>query len=354
MAAADTAATLCDQFGLDAAWRAAQLALVDLAAADHPRVELLHERVLGGDSAVSIIDDFYVHLLKNEQAARLLASFDMDRLKKLQVGHLQTLGRDFDSAAYFEARLRVGIAHARVGVPLGLYLAAFGYLQVLVLYEIEAAGLAGDERQALVELVVKLNTLDVTLAAEVYHRTRVQDLQRSVRQLEHERRQLRDQLQQDALTGVSSRVGLLEEIGRALDAALRTGQPLCLIMADLDHFKQVNDTHGHAVGDAVLREVAGRIKAALREFDLVGRYGGEEFVVLLENTSLHTAHQVAERVRRRIADQPVKVDEKLIDITVSQGLALATPQDDPDSLLRRADQAMYQAKQAGRNCIAEA
>ncbi len=345
--------SLCEQLGFSAEWCAGQILLADLNGADHERVQQLHELILDDGRAGSIMDDFYAHLLKNEQAARLLSSFDIERLKKFQVDYLHTFGKDFDSAGYFEARARVGVVHARVGVPLSLYLAAFGYLQILILHEVKAAPLPGEQRQALAELVIKLTALDVTLAAEVYHRTRLEGLQRSVQQLEHERMRLREQLQQDALTGVSSRVSLLGEIDRALKAAARTGQPLCLIMADLDHFKKVNDEYGHLVGDQVLREVAARIKGALREFDLVGRYGGEEFVIVLENTSLHTARQVAERVRRRIADQPVKVQRHMLGITISQGLTLARPDDCQDSLLERADKALYDAKQAGRNCTVE-
>lgn len=353
MTTGQPSADLCDQFGFTAEWRAAQLALTGLQQADYPLVQQLHQQVLVDADIDAIVDRFYAHLLENEQARQLLSSFDMERLKRLQVDYLHTLGSDFDSAAYFDARLRVGIAHARVGVPLSLYLAAFGYLQLLILDSVEAAALAAGQRHALADLVIKLTTLDITLATEVYHRAQVRGLQRSVKQLEHERLQLRERLQQDALTGVSSRVSLLEEIDRALKSAARTGQPLCLIMADLDHFKQVNDKHGHLVGDAVLREVAARMNAALREFDLVGRYGGEEFVILLENTSLHTAEQVAERVRRRIASQPITVDRLKLDITISQGLTLAGAGDDQDSVLKRADEAMYRAKQAGRNCVVE-
>ena len=125
------------------------------------------------------------------------------------------------------------------------------------------------------------------------------------------------------------------------------------MMADLDHFKLINDNHGHLAGDKVLKEVAGRIKAGLREFDVVGRYGGEEFVILLENTSVHTAHQIAERIRLRIGSEPVHVAGHDMQVTISQGLALCSQGDDSHSVLSRADQAMYRAKQAGRNCIVE-
>ena len=257
------------------------------------------------------------------------------------------------AAEYFESRARMGIAHARVGVPLSLYLSAFGLLQGLLLDAIVER--LSDEvgRQALGGLVTRLITLDIALAAEVYHRVEVEEPDRSVRHLERQQRLLRKQLEQDALKGASSRTSLLHEMQDALKRAAKTGQPLCLIMADPDNFKVVNDSHGHLVGDKVLEEVAARIKAALREFDVVGRFGGEEFVILLENTSRHTAQQIAERIRQRIAADPIRVAGQSLQLTISQGLAVRRDGDDDHTLLQRADAAMYQAKQRGRNCVAE-
>jgi diguanylate cyclase (GGDEF)-like protein len=209
------------------------------------------------------------------------------------------------------------------------------------------------QREIITRLVLKLTTLDIALATEVYHRSRIHDLDRSVKSLKKEQNVLRTQLEQDALTGASSRTSLLRELQGAIARCDKTGQPLAVIMADLDHFKAVNDTQGHLVGDRVLSEVAARIKSALREFDLVGRYGGEEFVILLENTSLHTAHQISERIRQHIGSEPVHAASQHIEITISQGIAMWVEGDDKQSLLKRADQAMYAAKNAGRNCVVE-
>jgi two-component system cell cycle response regulator len=178
-------------------------------------------------------------------------------------------------------------------------------------------------------------------------------MDRSLKKLEHQQQHLRQQLEQDALTATSSRTSLLRELEAAIGRAAKTGQPLVVVMADLDRFKVINDQHGHLAGDRVLKDVAARIRAALREFDLVGRYGGEEFVILLENTSLHTAHQVAERIRRRIGTEPVQLGSATVEVTISQGLAIYREGDDVPSLLKRADQAMYRAKAAGRDCVVE-
>jgi len=345
---------LCEQFGFDAEWRQAQLLLVDLEGCDGDQVKQLHEQVLVHEVVEQIVDRFYAQLQRHAQAAELLSSFDLGHLKERQIAYFREFGVNCKEAEYFESRARVGIAHARVGVPLSLYLSAFGLLQALVLGAIGER--VGDEagRQALGGLVMRLTTLDIALATEVYHRVQIQDLDRSVRHLEHQQNVLRKQLEQDALTGVSSRTSLLHEMQDALGRAAKTGQPLCLLLADLDHFKVVNDSHGHLVGDQVLKEVAARIRAALRQFDVVGRFGGEEFVILLENTSQHTAQQIAERIRQRIAAEPIRVAGQNLQLTISQGLTVRRDGDDAHTLLQHADAAMYEAKQRGRNCVAEA
>ncbi|TCK17110.1 diguanylate cyclase (GGDEF)-like protein [Thiogranum longum] len=345
---------LCDQFGFDVDWRRAQLALIGLQEESRDTVRQLHRCVLTDDASQRIVNGFYEQLLHDSRAKSLLESYDIDRLKLTQVAYLTDFGVDFRDAGYFETRARVGIAHARVGLPLALYLSAFGVMQTLILEMLTECVSDMAEHQLLSRLVLKLTTLDIAVATEVYHRSSVLELDRSVKHLRLEQSLLRTQLQQDALTGVSSRTSLLDALEAAISRSTKTGQPLCIIMADLDHFKAVNDRYGHMVGDKVLTEVGARIRAALREFDLVGRYGGEEFVIVLENTSRHTALQVAERIRQRIAGQPIKTGSHQLDITISQGLALRVEGDDSQSLLQRADDAMYKAKRAGRNCVAEA
>ncbi len=353
MTAGKPATPLCDQFGFDADWRDAQLSLVGLDDFSRDDVRLLHDKVLNRETTEAIVDRFYQQILQHPQIGLLLSSFDIGHLKERQVQFFTDFGVRFSEAGYFESRARVGVAHARVGVPLSLYLASFGLLQSLVLEAVQERVESPQERLTLGLLAVRLTSLDIALATEVFHGARLEVMDRSLKHLESERRSLREQLEQDALTGASSRTSLLRELQMGIERSGKTGQPLVVIMADLDHFKVVNDTHGHLVGDKVLREVAARIKAALREFDLVGRYGGEEFVIILENTSSHTANQVAERIRQRIGGEPIHVGAQSVNITLSQGLALRRDGEDSQVLLRRADQAMYKAKQAGRNCVAE-
>jgi eukaryotic-like serine/threonine-protein kinase len=156
----------------------------------------------------------------------------------------------------------------------------------------------------------------------------------------------------DALTETHNRHRFFELAEAEWEAARLLGRPLAVMMLDIDHFKRVNDTHGHAVGDAVLRAVADRCRAALREADVLGRYGGEEFAVLLPGTELAAATQVAERLRLLIDEVPLQFAGGEIAVTISVGVAAA---DDATptlaALLNRADEALYEAKTSGRNRV---
>jgi diguanylate cyclase (GGDEF)-like protein len=164
----------------------------------------------------------------------------------------------------------------------------------------------------------------------------------------------------DALTGVFNRRHLDEELNRFVNLADRQGDTVAVILFDIDHFKLINDTYGHEAGDAVLKEFTRRIQTAVRTEDLlgrwseslVGRWGGEEFLLVLPQTPIGGAGVVGERVRSAVARAPFVVGDRHIDITVSGGYAAGT--DPPTELIRRADEALYRAKEAGRNRLVAA
>jgi two-component system cell cycle response regulator len=157
----------------------------------------------------------------------------------------------------------------------------------------------------------------------------------------------------DALTGLWNRAAVLDAAERELARGRRAGAATGLLLADLDHFKRVNDTLGHAAGDAVLQEAARRLGAPLRPYDLLGRYGGEEFVVVLPGCDLAQAAEVAERLREHVAGQPVSLPEGPVELTVSLGAAAADPArgEDLATLLQAVDAALYRAKRGGRNRV---
>ena len=156
----------------------------------------------------------------------------------------------------------------------------------------------------------------------------------------------------DALTGLANRRETAAALGRMLADLRRHGIELGLLLIDVDHFKRVNDLHGHATGDLVLSEVATRIEGALRTNDVLGRWGGEEFVVLLPHTRHDQLAVVAERIRRAVTSTPVDVtDGAPLDMTVSIGATEVLPSDAADGALRRVDAALYTAKRTGRDRV---
>ncbi|WP_130900024.1 GGDEF domain-containing protein [Pseudomonas sp. Sample_11] len=158
----------------------------------------------------------------------------------------------------------------------------------------------------------------------------------------------------DSLTGAGNRVAMEQTLQREIDMSRRHAQPLSVLMLDIDHFKRVNDDHGHGAGDEVLRAIAASIKAQLRNVDMVFRYGGEEFLILLSNTGREAAAMVGERLRQATQSGEYFADGQLIEITVSLGCSTLLPGESADSLLRRADSALYVAKREGRNRLAMA
>lgn len=161
------------------------------------------------------------------------------------------------------------------------------------------------------------------------------------------------QASHDALTGLWNRRAILEKIQQELDRSGRDGTNLGLVICDVDHFKQVNDNYGHLAGDAVLRELAKRIDSSLRSYDSVGRYGGEEFIILIPSSDGAGAADLAERLRASIADPPMQTDEGEFSCTMSFGAtALNERQDfDLNSLIKEADEALLIAKNRGRNRV---
>jgi two-component system cell cycle response regulator len=158
----------------------------------------------------------------------------------------------------------------------------------------------------------------------------------------------------DQLTGLHNRRYMARHLDNLLSNARRGERPLAFVIMDIDHFKQVNDTHGHDIGDEVLKEFAGRIAANTRGIDLACRYGGEEFVVVMPDTDVASAYAIAERLRQTVEANPIRISRApgLLNVTISIGIARMEGADDTaDALLHRADQALYRAKRSGRNRV---
>ncbi len=162
---------------------------------------------------------------------------------------------------------------------------------------------------------------------------------------------LRDRAMIDPLTELANRRAFDERLRQEWERAIRYSARLSLIMADIDHFKSVNDQHGHSAGDDVLRQVAHRLSKELRTSDMLFRYGGEEFAVVLPETVSASALDVADRLRTGVCGEPVQVGTKTLTVTVSLGVADSEGASCADLLIHAADESLYQAKSAGRNCV---
>ncbi|MGZ6014141.1 MAG: PleD family two-component system response regulator, partial [Phenylobacterium sp.] len=158
----------------------------------------------------------------------------------------------------------------------------------------------------------------------------------------------------DQLTGLHNRRYMESQLDALVRRAVLGGSdPVALLVIDIDHFKKINDNFGHDVGDEVLQEFAVRLASNVRAIDLPVRFGGEEFVVVMSDTELEHAHRIAERIRLHVAGSPFRVmdGEELLTVTISIGVAASTREDTPVKLVKRADEAMYEAKEAGRNRV---
>jgi diguanylate cyclase (GGDEF)-like protein len=155
----------------------------------------------------------------------------------------------------------------------------------------------------------------------------------------------------DALTGLWNRRALDEQAPLQFSLSQRYATPLSVVMVDIDHFKRLNDEHGHATGDAALRHVAGVLRQGLRESDFIARYGGEEFAIFLPQTDLAGALMATERLRQIVADTPFTEGDRLIEVRVSMGIAQVRRDEHVGDVIARADAALLHAKQAGRNQV---
>jgi two-component system, cell cycle response regulator len=180
--------------------------------------------------------------------------------------------------------------------------------------------------------------------------TRIVELQE---QLLRTREALRDQATRDYLTGLWNRSSILDRLGQEMARSAREAAPFGIVLADIDHFKSINDTWGHAAGDLALREATNRIRASLRPYDSVGRYGGEEFLMILPGADLEETKSLADRMRHEIRSAPVMWKDTPVPLSSSFGCtsAIADGVVTSSDLIRIADEALYAAKRGGRDRV---
>ena len=213
-----------------------------------------------------------------------------------------------------------------------------------------SADLAGIDRQSGGANAAVFSAMDQMLAANTELQQRLEQAEKQLAVQAVEIKAHESEARTDSLTGVSNRRAFDDELKRRLSEFHRKNTPCTLVMLDIDFFKKFNDTHGHQVGDEVLRQVAKVLAAQSRNMDVPCRYGGEEFAVILPATEAATACKVAERIRAAVEDSTTVCDGKTLKVTCSLGVSEFLADDDIAHLIRRADDALYTSKKAGRNC----
>lgn len=196
-------------------------------------------------------------------------------------------------------------------------------------------------------IVKPFNTLE--LKARLQTGRRIIDLQN---QLLQSKKQLEELATQDSLTKLWNRATIIQHLEEEIHRSLREGNPVGALLVDIDYFKNINDTYGHHVGDEVLIEVASRLKRHIRRYDKIGRYGGDELLVVLPNCALSSVKDIAERLRQVVSEQKIPTEIGPIDVTLSIG-GISSENQLPisaEGLIKASDHALYQAKRNGRNC----
>lgn len=314
---------------------------------------LVAAKPLLAESLADIVDGFYADQVQKPEIERLIGDAEtLARLKNHMTRYLLALFDGVYDDIYVLSRLRVGLVHDRIGVPPKLYISSVRTLQDLLRRRVLACGLDSGKCQHLLEALEKVFFFDLTLVFDTYIHALLSQVERAKAELESYARGLEQEVEQrtlelarlarrDTLTDLPNQRAFFEELRREVAHAQRNGEDLVLAYMDLDGFKAVNDTYGHAEGDSVLRGLADALREVARSSDLPGRIGGDEFVLLLPGANQEKATAVCRRLF-----QVFDAGKKHPTLTLSVGLAAldpATPQA-PEILIRQADQAMYEAK----------
>jgi len=345
------ATSICATYGFDDTRIRETILALDI----HPEHADLAERIrreVIGDKAEELVEVCFTVLTRLRELSFIELNLDVSAFKKIWADQLRRFGQGLDNSAYFAERLALSAARAHDGLSMSvLHLQHQITQQVLVERLIACFRNDPETVWTLMPCILKFTALDLHLTIEGYRLKEIEEQQKKLAACRDESAKLYQKVATDQLTGVMSFSHVMEALESHINKATQTRKTLCVMMIDLDFFKRVNDTHGHLVGDNVLIHTAERIKSAVRDFDMVGRFGGEEFTVILTNADMALARVIAERIRQDVAETPFHAKGHLIEVTISLGVAMLRPGETRENILERADVALYEAKQTGRNRV---
>ncbi len=343
----------CDKLGITENEICTRGNFVGFTSADSSNLQKI--RAIVQNQAAEAIEQFYDHLAQFPEIARFLADPNtLHRLKESQRTYLLTLGEGWDTLDYCEDRLRIGHTHERISLQLKWYLGAYGKLFELLATQITRHYVQQPhEIPDLLVTLTKIFALDQQLAIEAYYGVTTERVDSLLTELAETQHRFKESSRWDGLTKVLNRKHLMESLEMEFHRSQRFKHSFTVIFLDIDYFKQINDRYGHAFGDHVLETIGEKLKKLVRPEDVVGRYGGEEFVVGLVECAADTAGIVAERLRASISMTNFSKDQQTIQITISLGFASLSPEiSSLEELIKKADKALYQAKELGRNQVA--
>ena len=303
------------------------------------------------DQVDNIVSDFYARQTAQEEIALLIGDADtLRRLHEAQRSYVLELFAGFYDMEYINSRLRIGMVHKRIGVEPKLYLAAIKTLQDTITDSLRKNIPDWERCIQVVQALHKLAYFDITLVFDTYIRAMLAEVELAknrvstyARSLEEKvatrTRELADLSRRDTITLLYNQRAFREMLRHELITAQRRQTPLSLIYLDVDHFKEVNDTHGHYVGDGILRMVGESLREVARESDLPCRCGGDEFALILPDCPLSNAEAVSERLIEAFS-------RRIPDVTLSIGITQTGPEQfvEVDQLVQSADKHMYEAK----------
>lgn len=339
---------LSQKFGFDARRQQARLDMLGLKGDYKAQCYRLQREVIR-PAREDLVREFLVWLRRHDELIQYLNAVEPDQLRTGLRQYVETFGV-INMDSYFESRLKVGLTHWMLDVPVSLYTCGHRFMQQLIVDRILMTCAPGDARE-MIALTLKIMALDLTLVTDTYRLAQVSNLVRKLKNQMDETYKFRLKATLDSLTGLANREHAMTLGEESIKAAREGGLAACVIMMDIDFFKKVNDTYGHPTGDAVLKAVASTMKTALRGHDVVGRYGGEEFIIFLRGPRSDEFWSVAERLRLTVASRPIHGEGNVVPVTISQGMAVAGPNDTLADLIKRADEALYKAKNSGRNRV---
>lgn len=333
----------CQLYGYDQARIDEMLRLLEISDRDVDTAYTLHNLVID-PNLDAIIEAFYSYLQTHpEFQAFFKPGEQLTRMAQTQEAYLRSLGTNYHSPDYFENRLQIGVTHNRINMPPRLYECAYTKLKELI-FEKFPNDMTLEEKQKLQQFLNRIITLDIALALESYYQIQVDNLQGSIEELRESKEQLQQRSLIDSLTGANNRAAILAVINKLLQQYQKDGSVFSVVMCDIDNLGKVNDELGHMAGDLVLKKMVEQIKSRIRSKDVIGRYGGDEFLIVLRDTDEKNAVNVMNNITAQVRDHAVKVGETNLNIQMSYGIINVEDQDSLPTLLQRVDQALLADK----------